>query len=205
LSPPRARSSGSTLRWSALLGAGALGVHELQYRVSFGADADRILAARGHGYLAWAIALASVLATLAAVRLVLEVGAARRHGRRQAQARRGSFRWQWACSTAMLMLVYLLQESLEGALGAAHPGVLHALSTHNGWLVLVVAVALGLAIAALMRGADEIVDLAARSAHARRRPRRASPASRPVARRRFARLEVLAEHLAGRAPPAPCP
>ena len=39
------------LRWSALLGAGALVLHELQYRVSFGAGADAALAAHGHAYL----------------------------------------------------------------------------------------------------------------------------------------------------------
>jgi hypothetical protein len=125
--------SGSVLRWSALLGAGALAVHELQYRVSFGAGAEAALIAHGHAYLSWALALVSVLTALAAVRLLAEVGGARRG--RPASARRApaSLWHRWIWSSAALATIYLLQESLEGLLAAGHPGVVHAVGSHHGW------------------------------------------------------------------------
>jgi len=192
------------LRWSALLGAGALVVHELQYRVSFGAGAEAALIAHGHAYLSWALALVSVLTALAAVRLLAEVGGARRG--RPASARRApaSLWHRWIWSSAALATIYLLQESLEGLLAAGHPGVVHAVGSHYGWLALLVAVALGALIACLMRGADAIVALARRAGGARR-PRAGRMISRPRARLRARRLDVLASHLAGRAPPPSCP
>ena len=192
------------LRCSALLGAGALVLHELQYRVSFGAGSDAALAAHGHAYLSWAIALVSVLTGIAVVRLLGEVGGARRD--RLASARRAPVslgrRWLW--SSAALASTYLLQEGLEGMLAAGHPGVVHAVTSHHGWFALVIAVALGLLVACLVRGAEVVVALARRRAHALRRPRACTTPARPRAVDCVGHLQVLARHLAGRAPPLAC-
>ena len=192
------------LRWSALLGAGALVVHELQYRVSFGAGAEAALIAHGHAYLSWALALVSVLTALAAVRLLAEVGGARRGGLASARRAPAAPRRRWGWSSAALATTYLLQESLEGLLAVGHPGVVHAVGSHHGWVALLVAVALGALIACLMRGADAIVAHARRAGGARR-PRAGRMISRPRARLHARRLDVLASHLAGRAPPPSCP
>lgn len=150
------------LRWSALLGAGALVVHEIQYRVSFGAEAGEALAAHGHAYLSWALALVSVLATLAVLRLLGEVRAA--HGSGPADARRApaTLARRWASASAALASTYLLQEGLEGVLATGHPGLLHAVASHHGWLGVLLAFGLGLVVACLARGAEAIVERVAR-------------------------------------------
>jgi hypothetical protein len=194
------------LRWCALLGAGALLVHELGYRVSFGAGADRALAAHGHAYLSWALALVAVLAGLGAVRLAVEVAGARRRAAPASPAgRRASLARRWAAASVALVVVHVLQEGLEGVLGAGHPGLAHALTAHGGWVALLAAVGLGLLIAFLVRGAEAIVERVARSARARRPVRAPAALRRRLARPAFARLEALAEHLAGRGPPLACP
>lgn len=191
-------------RWSALLGAGALIVHEVQYRVSFGARADAALSAHGHAYLSWALALVSVLAALAVVRLLVEVGAAQGAGPASARRAPASFRRRWAWSSAALAATYLLQEGLEGLLAAGHPGLVHAVASHHGWLALLLAVLLGLVVACLVRGAEAIVERVRGSARPPRRrggepgPSPAHPGLHPPS------LDVLARHLAGRAPPLPC-
>lgn len=194
-------NGGSMLRWSALLGAGALVLHELQYRVSFGPGADAALAAHGHAYLSGAIALVSVLAGLAVIRLLAEVGRARRGALASARRAPASLPRRWIWSSAALATTYLLQEGLEGQLAPGHPGVLHAVGPHHGWVALLVAVVLGLLVACLMRGAEAIVALARRGAHVRRGPRARGRLVRSPAAPCFPRLEVLARHLAGRAPP----
>src|SRR3954451_5032365 len=48
------------LRCFALLGAGALALHELRYLIAYGGDAGRALDDQGHGYLGTAAALVAV-------------------------------------------------------------------------------------------------------------------------------------------------
>ena len=192
------------LRWSALLGAGALVLHELQYRVSFGAGADAALAAHGHAYLSLAVAVVSVLTGLADVRLLAEVGGARSGTLVSACRAPASLRRRWTWSSAALASTYLLQEGLEGVLAAGHPGVVHAVSSHHGWVALLLAAALGLLVACLARGAEANVAPARRRARAPRRPRARAKIARPRAVLCLRPLEVLARHLAGRAPPAAC-
>ena len=189
------------VRWSASLGAGMLALHELQYRVSFGPDADAALAVHGHAYLSGAIALVTALTGLAVIRLLAEVGGARRGALASVRRAPASLGRRWVWSSAALATTYLLQEGLEGQLAAGHPGVLHAVGSHHGWVALLAAVVLGLLVACLMRGAEAIVALARRGARARRGPRAAAASARPRLVLRFRHLEVLARHLAGRAPP----
>ena len=193
------------LRCGALLGAGALVLHELQYRVSFGRGADAALAAHGHAYLSGAIALVTVLTGLAVIRLLAEVGGARRGRLASARGSPASLGRRWIWSSAALATTYLLQEGLEGQLAAGHPGVLHAVGSHHGWIALLAAVVLGLLVACLMRGAEAIVALARRGARTRRRRRAAAAIARPRAVLPLRHREVLARHLAGRAPPLAYP
>lgn len=189
------------LRWSALLSVAALLLHEVQYRATYGVRAEEALGAHGHAYLSWAIGLVTALSVLALTRLALEVRGARRRGRDVHAPRGISFARAWTWSTVALTLAYLLQEAAEGALAAGHPGLVHALASHNGWLSLLLALALGALVAFLLRGAHAAVEAAARRRRSRT-PVRSTPAfAAPAARRPRPSLDVLAFHLAGRGPP----
>ena len=97
--------------------------------------------------------------------------------------------------------MFVLQESLEGALLGGHSAGLHGLFGHGGWSVAVFAPLFGALIAFLVKGSEKAIELVARI-HARRpRPRRTrvAPLRPPLVR--APRLRPLACHLAGRAPP----
>src|SRR4051812_49537298 len=58
------------LRCFALLGAGALALHELRYLVAYGGDAGRALDEQGHGYLGTVAALVAVAVVASVATLV---------------------------------------------------------------------------------------------------------------------------------------
>jgi hypothetical protein len=108
----------------------------------------------------------------------------------------------WLGASASLAAVYTIQEGLEGAFAPGHPAGVVGVFGHGGWTALLFALLLGAAIALLARIAHHAIELVARSAirsHAGRSPYRLRPGCRPRPGRR---LDVLALHLAGRAPPA---
>lgn len=114
------------------MAAGIFGLHQLRFALS-GEDPEAV---HGHGYLTIvAPLLAGVLLlglTLVLARLV-----------RGAGERATSIRRTWAAATGVLIAVYCAQEAIEGQ---------HSLFGHGGWLVLPLAVAIGLVIALLARG-----------------------------------------------------
>ena len=94
-----------------------------------------------------------------------------------------------------------MQELLEGWVLAGHPGGLAGVLGHGGWWAVPASVAVGAAIAALLRLATVAVDAAARLGATRR-------VRAPLALLRWAltpashpRLVPLASAAAGRAPP----
>ncbi|MEA2423069.1 MAG: hypothetical protein QOF55_2168 [Thermoleophilaceae bacterium] len=170
---------------AALMGAGAFGVHQLRYALTY----DGPQAAHGHGYLV------PVGAVLTGVLLLAFASALGRIARRTAESV-PRFRRLWAGASLSLLLVYCAQESIEAVVTGGMPG----LPGQGGWVALPLALAVGLAIALIMRGTA-----AATSALADRRPWRA-----PV---RIAAIQTLlppwapaktrgsAVHLAPRGPP----
>jgi hypothetical protein len=128
-------------------------VHELRYLAGYGGDAGRALARQGHGYLdavtaGVALALVAALAVLLAA-LVRGAGPWR-PGR--------SWRVRWLAASAALLAVYTVQELVEGALSPGHPAGLAGVAGHGGWVAVVLALALGAVVAALLRGADAVLD-----------------------------------------------
>jgi hypothetical protein len=121
------------VRLAALLGLGALVVHQLRYLVGYGDSAQPALDGPRHAYL---MALGPVLAGLAVIVLAELMGRAARGG---AVAPR--FRQLWSGSSVALLAVYCVQETAEGA----------SLTAHGGWLAVPLAALVGLGIAALMR------------------------------------------------------
>jgi hypothetical protein len=192
------------LRGAALMPAAALAVHQLRYKLAFGAHANDVLAAQGHAYLSGLMPWIVLLATLA-------VGASLgRLAHRWASgaavdgaARRAAGVGVWLAATLALLAVYTGQELLEGFLATGHPGGLVGVFGEGGWCVLPLAPAVGGVLALALRGAHaaELV-LAAVS---RVRPVRArvlpmllgAPPSEPS----FAVPGPLARAAAGRAPP----
>lgn len=195
------------LRGAALMPAAALAVHQLRYRLAFGAQAPRELAAEGHAYLAtlapW-IALVAALAVGAALGRLARRWAAPDAGRPGREAR-GALR-VWLVAATALLVVYAAQELLEGALAAGHRGGLAGVLGAGGWWALPLALAAGglLALALCAERAAE------RALAARRPPLRLAPPparggepapAAPAAAPRRPLPAPLARAAAGRAPP----
>jgi hypothetical protein len=131
---------------AALMGAGTFAVHQLRFALSSGHGSGGAIAAQGHGYL---VPLGPVLAGLLLV--AFAAGLARiARGTHEPVPR---FRRLWAGASAALLAVYCAQESIEGLVTAGHHTGPHALAAHGGWVALPLAIAVGLAIALIMRGA----------------------------------------------------
>jgi len=174
---------------AALMGAGAFGVHQLRFALA--PDHGRSLHA--HTYLApvGAVLVGVLLFALAAALARMARGVVEKAPR---------FRRLWAGTSASLIAVYCVQESIESLL--THGGTT-PMFARGGCIAVPLALAIGLAIAVVMRGAAaaSAVVAASRQAH------------QPTVS--FAPLEVLLEpwsprraratarHLAARGPPLP--
>jgi hypothetical protein len=193
------RRAPSTLRATALIGAAALCLHELRFLIGYGGRADAALSDQGHAYLPFAGVLLVALLALAAGRLARSWRRARLSGADEGAP--PALPSAWSASSATLLAIYLTQELLEGVLSTGHPEGLPGLFGNGGWVSAPLAVALGLLVALLLRGARVAVAAAARRA-ARGRVSRPTPnARRPRPDAHAPAASVLARHLAGRAPP----
>jgi hypothetical protein len=168
-----ARTPGALPRSAALIALAALAVHQLRYRLAFGADAGEELAHDGHAYLAQAlpVLVAFALAVLAAgiLRAVL-----RRDASSGPLTR--SFAGRAVLYALMILAVFSAQELFEGALFAGHPSGLAAVLAAGGWLALPLALVAGAAAALLDGGLVALGSLLAV---------RTDPAPRPRAPRRY--------------------
>jgi hypothetical protein len=172
-----------TLRLTALIGAGAFGVHQLRYTVSYGHEAG------GHGYL---VPLGPVLA--ASLLLVFAVALGRIA--RAAEEPAPPVRRVWAGATAALIALYFAQESIEGIATGAGPGAFG----HGGWVAIPLAIAVGLAIALFTCGAAAASTLAAGRAPWRQ-PAEAAPLQADLPPWLPPSTRASARHLAARGPP----
>jgi hypothetical protein len=175
-----------------------MAVHELRYLVAYGGDSGRALSEQGHAYLSLLGAAAVFLFGLAVAQLMAALGRARRTG--AAHEEEAGFVATWLLSAAALILLFALQESLEGLLSAGHPAGTAALTAHGGLVAVPLAVAIGALVALGVLGASAAV---AAAAQASRRPlvRRPTPAGGLVECLLVPAESPLARHLAGRAPP----
>src|SRR4051812_42447724 len=97
------RRAPSRLRVAALLGVGAMGVHELRYLIAYSGDSGRALSEQGHGYLPLVMGVAVFLVGLAAGQLMRALGRARRTGAREGAA--PGFVAAWVLSALALLLI----------------------------------------------------------------------------------------------------
>lgn len=127
-----------------LLPAAALLVHQLRYSLTYGGEASNELAGTGHAYLGtavpWIVMLTAVGVGVFAVR--------RRVGAQRSLAQR------WAGAFIALVVLFGLQETLEGLFATGHPGGFAGVFGHGGWVALPVAAVIALVLALLLRVAD---------------------------------------------------
>jgi hypothetical protein len=187
---------GFRLRCFALLGAGAIGLHELRYLIGYGGDAGHALAVQGHGYLD-AVTAAVALALVAA--LAVLIAALVRGGAAAARPAR-PWRVRWLAASGALLAVFVTQELVEGALSPGHPAGLAGVAGHGGWMAVPLALAIGAVVAALLRGAEAVV---ARFAASPRRPRLRAPRIALPRAPLHDRLRAVAVRAAPGAPRAP--
>lgn len=168
-----------------LLPAAALLVHQLRYSLTYGGQASNELAGTGHAYLGTAVPWVVMLTALG----VGVFAARRRVGAQRSLAQR------WAGAFLALVVLFALQETLEGLFATGHPGGFAGVFGHGGWWALPVAAVVALVLALLLRVADVLA----------RAPR--APVSRTVAAIWIPdaivplRARPLATAAAGRAPP----
>ena len=189
--------SGAILRPLALLAAASIAVHDLRYLLAFGNDAGHVLADQGHAYMATVSPLVGVLLTVGFARLLLGAAAGGRRGQVSAiRARR-----VWPLAALALLTIFSVQELLEGMFATGHPSGWTGVFGNGGWLAIALSLALGGVVALAMRVAKRLEA----GAQLVRAPRwlAATPhvctllGAEPHITRR-----LLAEHLAGRGPPA---
>jgi hypothetical protein len=182
-----------------LLPAAAFAVHQLRYSLAYGSHANQVLAAQGHSYLnslaPWLVLLLALGAGAFLLRLAGVLA-----GRSNMRPRRSAL-GLWGLSSGSLVAIYVVQEFLEGLFAVGHPAGFAGVFGHGGWWALVVAIAVGAAVASLLHVACAIVVAAKRLAA--RRPFFGLP---PLDLRLTAVSLVprpsLAYAAAGRAPPA---
>ncbi len=186
------------LRAGALLLAAAFALHQLRFLLAYHGGASHELGRQGHDYLALLLPLVPAALVLGALSLASALSAAGRGTAAECSPPRT--RTLWAGASATLLVLYTAQESVEGVAASGHPAGLSGLVGHGGWIAVPLALALGLLVALLLRGAAAAVARVSARARGRapRRPARSLP--RPPRAWR-PRLGLLARHLAGRGPP----
>lgn len=142
-----------------LIPAAALVVHQARYSLAYGGRANSELAAQGHSYLHSIVPWAVLALGLAATSWLRRVALAHRTG---AVGSRIAPLGLWAVTTATLVAVYAVQETLEGFVASGHPGGIGGVVGHGGWWAVPVAALVSVGIVALLRLGEEVVRLAAR-------------------------------------------
>jgi hypothetical protein len=185
----------AALRTSAAIALGAFAVHQLRYLAGYGDAAGTALGAQGHAYMA---AILPLLVLLAASTVFGTLIAAALSAPRTTGARRSA---GWVFCAAALLLVFGVQETVEGVLFAGHAGGLSAALAHGGWIAAPIAIAVG-GVVSLLLSCLVSVERSLAAARPRTVPRAPAVVGRakPLAARRLA-CEALAFGLARRPPP----
>ena len=178
--------------------AAALAVHQLRYWLAYGSRANAQLASQGHSYLhslaPWTVLALGIGATLFLRRVALALST----GNADGPARR-PIATLWAITTAGLLAVYSVQETLESFLASGHPGGVAGVFGHGGYWALPAAAVVALVVVAVLRGGRAVLTAAAqlrpRLAHLRPLSSSVPVGVLPAVARPLARAA------AGRAPP----
>ena len=189
----RARRSG------LILPAAALVVHQARYTLAYGSRANAELAAQGHSYLhslvPWVVLTLGVSAWL----FLRRIAAAVRSGH-PGRFSRLAAPVLWSLTTASLVVIYAIQETLEGLVASGHPNGAAGIFGHGGLWSIPVAAIVAVVVVLLMRVGRAVLRTAARLGSRRRVF--ATPAVEARPRPAFVAVSSpLARAAAGRAPP----
>jgi hypothetical protein len=186
-----------------LMPPAALLVHQLRYLLAYGSGAGAELSRQGHAYLHSVVPwIVLCLATVGG----LGLRALGRAFRDQATPRRYgiSLVGLWALCTVVLVLLFAVQETLEGWFAAGHPAGWVGVFGYGGWWAVPAAAGVGLVLAGLFHGALWVLARVARYAATRRtaRARRVGGVGVPrVSRRAPALRAPLVAGWSDRGPP----
>jgi hypothetical protein len=133
------------LRMAALMGAGAYGVHQLRFVLT---PANRA-SAHAHAYLA-------PVGTVVVGLLLLALAAALARIARGRVDEAPRLRRLWPGTSASLLAVYCVQESIERLIAHGESPL-----ARGGWVAIPLAVVIGLAVALIARGAAAATEVAA--------------------------------------------
>jgi hypothetical protein len=155
-----------------LMPAAALVVHQARYSLAYGARANSELAAQGHSYLhsvvPWSIFALGVGASI----FVRRAARAARTGSSGGFTRLSSAAL-WAVTTAALVAIYSVQETLESFSVSGHPSGTAGVVGHGGWWAVPAAAVVALVVVGLLRLGRAVLRLAARLAGGASRARHA--------------------------------
>jgi hypothetical protein len=146
-----------------LVPAAALVVHQARYTLAYGSHANAELAAQGHSYLNSVVPWTILALGLGASRFLQRAAGAARTGESGAFTRISAAAL-WAVTTAGLLAIYLVQETLESFSASGHPGGVPGLLGHGGWWAVPAAGVVALGVVALLRLGRAVLRLASRLA-----------------------------------------
>lgn len=188
------------LRATALVCGGVVAVHQLRYLLAYGNGSHGALRAQGHAYLALLIPVIIIALSLCAASIVVALLRADRCGCAASSSERATWWRLWVQSAAAVLVLFVIQESVEGLLESRHPGGVAAIAAHGGWIAVPLAAFLGLVISLLLGGASAAVARVAWRLRRRVR-RRVRSQERLGYRQPPPSLDRFARFLVGRGPP----
>jgi hypothetical protein len=178
---------------ATVVGAGSLAVHQLRYLLWYGHGSDNALSTQGHAYL-------TLVGPLVVAAGVLSFAGYLDRLARGARASAPRFGRLWAFLGTSLVTMYCVQESVEGLLSSGHPGGVDGVLGHGGWLSAPLSVAIGLAVAVVLRAATSASELLPTARPLRPRLP-AAPASLRASASPLPRREPSLAAASARAPP----
>jgi hypothetical protein len=182
-----------------ILPAAALVVHQARYSLAYGSRANAELAAQGHSYLHSLVPWVVLTLAIGAWLFLQHIAVAVRTGN-PGRFSRLAGPVLWALTTGALIVIYAIQETLEGLAASGHPNGAAAVFGHGGVWSIPAAAVVAVVIVLLMRVGRAVLRTAAR--HGARRRVVATPAAGTRPRPAFVAVRSpLACAAAGRAPP----
>lgn len=178
--------------------AAAFAVHQLRYALAYGTHAKAALAAQGHTYLHSLVPWLVVMLAVGLSAFVRRAAHALRTGDTGGFTRR-SWATLWAATGGGLLVIYVVQESLEAFFASGHPNGVAGVFGHGGWWALPATAIVSFLVVAALRLGRSIVRAVGRLAPRRYR----SPLVPHVVPRSLVLVPArpLARSAAGRAPP----
>jgi hypothetical protein len=189
---------------AALVPPAAFAVHQLRFLLAFGNGAGAELEKTGHSYLHSLVPWIVALLGLAAGLFLRAFGRALGGRHRLARTWTASFLTLWVACTFALVVIYTVQELIEGAVLAGHLPGLVGVFGFGGWWSVPASAAVGLVLAAVYCGVDVVLTEVTRRVGARLQVPVATPCAavgpRPLLAR--PRSAPLAAGWSLRGPPA---